>query len=103
MLRAPRLLWTIVWTISAVAVPAAAVEPPDVTVVERGKTVRIETGVATVDVARTPFHVKVRDRVNGKRLVRGARGGMLGYERGASSVMLGDVTAVTPLADGATL
>ena len=88
----------------AFAVPAVAVEAPDVTVLQHGrKAVRIQTGLAAVDVSRTPLRLKVRDRVNGRRLLRGARGGTLAYERGATTHVLGDVTAVTLLPDGAVL
>jgi hypothetical protein len=84
--------------------PAVAVEAPDVTVLQHGqKAVRIQTGLAAVDVSRTPLRLKVRDLVNGRRLLRGARGGTLAYERGATTHVLGEVTAVTPLPDGAVL
>jgi alpha-glucosidase (family GH31 glycosyl hydrolase) len=98
--RSPRLLLVLL----AFAMPARAVEPPDVTVLQHGsKAVRVETGVAAVDVSRTPLRLKVRDRVSGRRLLRGARGGTLAYERGATTHVLGEVTAVTPLADGVVL
>jgi alpha-D-xyloside xylohydrolase len=87
----------------AIAMPAGAVETPDVTVSQRRNAVRIETSAVLVDVSAGPLRLKVRDKVNGRRLLRGARGGMLRYERGTATVVLTDVTAVTPLADGATL
>src|SRR5258705_10955055 len=99
MRRPARLLVALL----AIAMPAGAVETPDVTVSQRRNTVRIETGAVVVDVSAGPLRLKLRDKVNGRRVLRGSRGGMLRYERGTATAVLTDVTAVTPLGDGAAL
>ena len=85
------------------AVPAAAVEPADVTVASLAGTLRITTGAAVALVRKGRYRLKLRDRAAGRTLTQEARAGGLFYERGGRVHTLGRVAAVTVLPDGARL
>jgi alpha-D-xyloside xylohydrolase len=85
------------------ATSALAVEPADLTILERRGSIRLQTGTTTVDVKLGPLRLIVRDRGIRRRVLRSVSAGMLSYERGATSHALGDVVAHTSLPDGVTL
>ena len=78
-----------------------AVEPADVTVEQRPSLVRIRTGAATADVRLHPYRIRFRDATRCPTFTRELPLGGLFYERVGAAHGVGDVRAVTPLADGA--
>jgi alpha-D-xyloside xylohydrolase len=77
-----------------------AVEPPEVTVRIGAGRVRVASGAAIAEVARSRFRLRLR--ANGRTLALEQRRGLF-YERGDTTVDLRRVEAATALPDGARL
>src|SRR4029079_8319858 len=81
-------------------VRAPAVEPPTVSVRIGSGHVRVASGAAVAEVARSRFRLRLR--ADGKTLAREQRPGLF-YERGGTSIDLLAVESATPLPDGVQL
>jgi len=80
-----------------------AVQPPDVTVEQRVRSVRVRTSAAQVDIGLGRYRLKVRDPATRRVLLRELGDGGLFYERAGEVHALGRVTDVSTEPSGVVL